>query len=338
MTLSGTMADPLDLPATPERLRAALAAAGVSEAATWRALAIADATPGPPAWHRFLSAALLMLGAALVLAGVISFFAFNWASLGRFGKFALIEAAIAACAAAGWRYRDGLAGQVALFAASVLVGPLLVVYGQTYQTGADPWGLFAYWALFIVPWAIAARFSALWVLVIVLVDVALPLFWWQVLEPGRTSWMGVFPTMAGIHALAVCAWEWQRTRAAPWLVDTWAPRLVAASGFGILLVPATVLIVVTREAGAAGPIALGLIVVASAAAFAYYTQGRRDLLMLTIVAGAALELLTVLVGRVLLVSLPLGINGPLLMAVFIIVEITLAVAWLRKTLQDWRTE
>ncbi len=69
---------------------------------------------------------------------------------------------------------------MALFAAAVLVGPLLGVYGQTYQTGADPWGLFAFWALLILPWVVVAHFTALWILTIALLDTALVLYWIQV--------------------------------------------------------------------------------------------------------------------------------------------------------------
>ena len=54
--------------------------------------------------------------------------------------------------------------------------------------------------------------------------------------------------------------------------------------------------------------------------------------MLTAVAGTAFVLVTVLVGRVLFVDLALGINGPLVMAMFVIGEIALAVMWLRRTL------
>jgi len=61
-----------------------------------------------------------------------------------------------------------------------------------YQTGADPWGLFAFWALFIAPWAVAACFTPLWLVEIALIDVALVLFWQQAIEPGRNGWMSLF--------------------------------------------------------------------------------------------------------------------------------------------------
>ena len=332
--MSELMRDPLEQPATPERLRIALAAAGASEAVVARALAAADVTPSRRDWAAFLSVALLMLGAALVLAGVISFFAFNWASLGRYGKFALLEAAIAACALAGWRYRDAVTGRVALFAASVLVGPLLGVYGQTYQTGADPWGLFAAWALLIAPWAVAACFTPLWLLTIVLLDTALVLFWQQAIDPGRPGWMSLFSLLAALHAVPLCAWEWQHTRPSPWLADIWGPRLVLASGFTLLLIPTVMVLVDADEAGAWGLFGFAMLVASAVGAFLFYLNVRRDLFMLTALAGTAFVVVTTAIGRVLLVE-AMGINAFFLMTIIIMLEIGLAVAALRRVQRDW---
>jgi uncharacterized membrane protein len=331
------MRDPLDQLATPDRLRAALAAAGASDATMARGLAIADATPSRREWASFLSTALLLLGAALVLAGTISFFAFNWASLGRYGKFALLEGAVAACAIAGWKYHEALVGRVTLFAAGVLVGPLLGVYGQTYQTGADPWGLFAAWALLIAPWVVAACFTPLWLLAIALVDTALVLYWQQAIDPGRNGWLALFIVMATVHAVAVCAWEWQRLRPSSWLVDTWGPRLVLASGFLLLLIPAEFVLVDPTVATSEGPYAvLGLVLLgtSAAAAFMFYQRTRRDLFMLTAVAGTAFVLVTTAVGRVMF-NVAAGLESFLLMALIIVGEIGAAVAWLRRVQREW---
>jgi uncharacterized membrane protein len=218
---------------------------------------------------------------------------------------------------------------VAIFAASVLVGPLLGVYGQTYQTGADPWSLFAAWALLIAPWVIAARFTTLWVLAIALVDVALVLYWLQVRSPD-SSGLGALPVVAAVHALAVCTWEWQRRRALPWLTESWAPRLLVAAGMGLLLVPATLLLAASRGSGGAGPLALVVLFSAAAAGLWYYQTVRSDPFMLTSVAGTGFVLITVLIGRLLILELHLGLAGPLLMAIVVIAEVTLSVAWLRR--------
>ena len=95
-----------------------------------------------------------------------------------------------------------------LSAAAVLLGALLAVYGQTYQTGADPWGLFATWALLILPWAVAACFTPLWLLVIGLIDTAHVLYLAQVRQGDHWELTLVLGLVA-VHVLGVMAWEAQ---------------------------------------------------------------------------------------------------------------------------------
>lgn len=125
-------------------------------------------------WRAWLDRGLLALGAALLAAGVVVFFAFNWQDLHKFAKFGLIVAGISALA--WWamqRNELDAPGQAALFVAQVLTGVLFAVIGQTYQSGADAWQLFALWALLAVPWALAARATPLWWTVLVLFNLAL---------------------------------------------------------------------------------------------------------------------------------------------------------------------
>ncbi len=64
----------------PGKLRAALEAGG--------------ALPGAAEWRRFLDRLLLWMGAVMLAAGVIFFFAFNWAEMGRLAKIGLVEAPV----------------------------------------------------------------------------------------------------------------------------------------------------------------------------------------------------------------------------------------------------
>ncbi|HYC52144.1 MAG TPA: DUF2157 domain-containing protein, partial [Gemmatimonadaceae bacterium] len=141
--------DPLELRATAQRVRVATTAAELGDAATARGVQLAVATPASHEWRGFLATTLALFGGALVLAGVVCFVAFNWSRIGRYGKFALVELAIVAAVVIAWKKLPKLSGQMALFGAAVLVGPLLAVYGQTYQTGADPYGLFLVWAALV---------------------------------------------------------------------------------------------------------------------------------------------------------------------------------------------
>nr|WP_082080194.1 DUF2157 domain-containing protein [Cupriavidus basilensis] len=145
----------------------AIAADGV--AAAWP-----RAEPDAAAWRHWLDRALLALGAALLCAGVIVFFAFNWQDLHKFARFGLLAGALSLLAAFAWLRPGGdMAARAALCGAQVVAGVLLAVIGQVYQSGADAWQLFALWALLAAPWALAARAAPHWWLVLVLANVAL---------------------------------------------------------------------------------------------------------------------------------------------------------------------
>jgi uncharacterized membrane protein len=330
LAIAPVATDPLERPATPERVRAAAAAAALPAPALHRALRLATATPDAAAWDRFLSFALALLGAGLALAGVVCFVAYNWARVGRFGKFALLEAAIAAAALLAWRKLPALSGQVALGAAAVLVGPLLAVFGQTYQTGADPYGLFLTWLALILPWAVAARFTPLWMVAFVLLDVSVGLYWQQrahVLVVGNPLALPL--VIAALHAAAVATWEWQRRRREPWLREAWAPQAIAVVGFAALLGPAGACVIDAGEAGMAGFLGIVGLGTAIAAVVHFHRAVRPDRLMVTAAVGAGMALVALVAGRVIFGVLKLELSGLLLMSLFVIAEIALGLRWYR---------
>jgi uncharacterized membrane protein len=113
-----------------------------------------------PALLRRLPAAIAVLAALLCGLGILFWIAANWQSLGRFGRFALLEASLcAACAGAIWRSAARVPlGLLALLA----IGGLFAYFGQTYQTGADPWQLFALWSALALPLCLGVGSDALW--------------------------------------------------------------------------------------------------------------------------------------------------------------------------------
>lgn len=134
----------------------------------------APTLPGRADWRYWLDRVLLFLGTALLCAGVIVFFAFNWADLHKFAKFGLLAALLTLLAGfAALRPAGDLAGRSALAGAQIVSGVLMAVIGQTYQTGADAWQLFALWTLLAMPWALAARAAPHWWIVLVIGNVAL---------------------------------------------------------------------------------------------------------------------------------------------------------------------
>lgn len=206
------------------------------------ALDAAQALPTSRDWQRFVDALLLWMGTLLVAAGVLFFFAYNWQDLGRFAKLGLLQALILAALAVVWRLGvDAIRGKAALLAASVLLGGLLALIGQIYQTGADTFELFAVWAAMILPWAVVARFVPLWLLWLLLVNVAAGLYFEirpgafaLLFGPERLLWL-----ILALNAAALAVWEALAAWRIAWLRGRWAPRLIALAVGG----PATVLAV-----------------------------------------------------------------------------------------------
>jgi len=129
--------------------------------------------PRSLAW--WLPRGVAVLAAALLGMGLIFWVAANWEDLGRTGRFALIQAVfVVACLGA---FVFSAARAPLLLIAMLAIGGLFAYFGQTYQTGADPWQLFAVWAVLALPLCLVARSDVLWT----------P--WMLVLATGITLWM-----------------------------------------------------------------------------------------------------------------------------------------------------
>lgn len=222
---------PLDRPVRAEDLYRLAEAKVLSSKGLEAAFVRTGFTPARTSWKTFFDRIFLFLGSALVLSGIIYFFAYNWDKLGRFAKFGLIEGAILATVLLAWKKStDSLTGQTSLLSAAVLVGPLLAVYGQVYQTGADAQGLFLIWILLIVGWTVIARFSPLWLFGLTLANVWLLLYWNQILK-GRfelrdTTFLLV---MAFFNTIILLIWEETALRGVQWLRPRWYPGIIATA-------------------------------------------------------------------------------------------------------------
>ena len=127
---------------------------------TARLMALAKLDAEPPGATRSLGIGIGVLAAALGGLGVIFWIAANWNDFGRAGRFGLLQALVLImCAGAALRP----AARVPLSIVALLgIGGLFAYFGQTYQTGADPWQLFAWWALLALPLCAGVRHDALW--------------------------------------------------------------------------------------------------------------------------------------------------------------------------------
>lgn len=189
-------------------------------------------------WAGWLDRLLLAVGAALVLSGAVYFCAFNWFSIPASVKFLFLQAALVGTTAGAWRVGlDRAAGKMLLMGSSVLVGVLLAVYGQVYQTGADNWELFAGWAALIGGWVAVGRFAPLWVLWIGLIDLGIVLHVNAISSYRAFEWTSL--ALAVVNGAALAAWEIGAERGVEWLDVRWPRRLLWLSA----LVPLTILAV-----------------------------------------------------------------------------------------------
>ncbi|MFS2225288.1 DUF2157 domain-containing protein [Pantoea sp. B65] len=153
----------------------------ISPASHHAILQAAGARPDAQGWLLFLRATFALIGTLALVCGVMFFFAWNWHTLPRLVKFALVEGMIIALAVVVWWRWAQNSARLALIAIGMLIGVLFAVYGQIYQTGAGSWTLFRAWALALFALACFARVTALWFLCWLVANVAflLRLDGWQ---------------------------------------------------------------------------------------------------------------------------------------------------------------
>jgi uncharacterized membrane protein len=327
--------DPLTLAATSDRLRLLARNGLFSEKGLNQALTLAGYRPDRPAWAWFINYALLLLGTAFTLSGIFFFFAYNWNDLPHFAKFGLIEAAIVvAIGLAYYQGLDRLVGKVALLAAAMLVGVLLAVYGQIYQTGADAYQLFLTWAGLITGWVIISAFGPLWFSGLALLNISLILYWEQVVGQDEVV---MFELLFLLDAIALLAWEYGSGRGVTWLQSRWVPRLITLAVF-IALTRPTFSFIDAIQSGTVEGVALilapilyiGFILLAGW----LYGVKIKDLFVLTIGALSLIAVITYALAQMLDVFDGSALNV-LILGILVIGQAAIAVIGLRWVANSW---
>lgn len=303
------------------------------------AMRISDVLPSSDDWKGFLDTILLWLGALLTASGVVFFFAYNWDNLGRFARFAIVEGLLLVALLFFWRL--GLAkrsGKVALMVAAVFVGVLLALVGQTYQTGADTYELFATWCVLILPWAIVSRFDLLWMFWLILLKLSLVLYY--------RTFGGFFGVSFGIQQLlwilflinsvALLIWEWRvmhghsERRSVRWIT-----RSLATVGAGLI----TALAIFGIFGNGHWLSLLGPLVWLGWMALAYYWYQNVDLDVYVLAVGvlSVVAVVNVVLGRILFEGGLDYVGGLLLMSLSVIGLSALGALWLRGVVKEAQT-
>ncbi len=144
-------------------------------------------------WKKFLRLLLMTLGIGFTTAGIIFFFAYNWADLHKFAKLGLTEALIILTTVIALLPKlKSSTRNIILTGSAFLVGVLFAVFGQIYQTGANAYDFFLAWTLFITLWVLVSNFAPLWLLYLVLINTTFILYSQQVAK----EWPEIFVTAA----------------------------------------------------------------------------------------------------------------------------------------------
>ena len=155
-----------------------LAARHRLDAATLAALQrLAGLDRKPALSLKLVRRALAYTAALLGGLGLIFFIAANWHSLGRAGQFGLLQGFTAlTCAGAALLAR----ARAPLSLLGLLsIGGLFAYFGQTYQTGADAWQLFALWTALALPLALGARSDVVWTAWVIVAATAITTWSWS---------------------------------------------------------------------------------------------------------------------------------------------------------------
>lgn len=114
----------------------------------------------PASLAKYARTGIVILGATFGGLGILFLIAANWESLSSMLRFALLEIILGATWFAAW-FRPTSRVPLSLLG-FLICGGLLADIGQTYQTGADPWQLFAIWSILTLPLCLSIRHELLW--------------------------------------------------------------------------------------------------------------------------------------------------------------------------------
>lgn len=190
-------------------------------------------------WHTFLRLFFISLGVGFTMAGILFFFAYNWAELHKFIKIGLIEGVLILIIALILFSKIRLdIKNILLTGASILVGVLFAVFGQIYQTGANAYDFFLGWTLFITIWVVISNFAPLWLVYITLINTTIVLYSQQVAHDWSELFLLNILFIVNVIFLLISIVGKKiikETNSPNWFTNTLALAITGISTFGISL-------------------------------------------------------------------------------------------------------
>lgn len=293
------------------------------------ALQVSGLYPAARAWGVFIDRLMLWLGTLALACSVLFLIAYNWADMERWLRFGLVQTAlVSAVTIVIWGKVSPMVSSVSLMAATLLVGGLLALFGQVYQTGADPWQLFFVWAVLILPWVWVARSAVLWLGWLMLLNLAVGLYfrtWGGVLGLMFTSEQAALWGLFLLNTTAWLVWElgvWRLGWKARWPVRL----VILGSGMSITLI---MLIAISDAYFAFEPVVI-IYPVWLATLYGVYRYWQPDLFMLSGGCVSLISVVTLLLARLLLWEGDWQAGGLLLLAIAVLALGAGAVVWLKR--------
>ncbi|WP_190810377.1 DUF2157 domain-containing protein [Flagellimonas sp. S3867] len=279
------------------------------------------------AWLRFLKLFLLGLGASFITFGILFFFAYNWEDLHKFVKIGLIEGLVVAITLVVLFSRlSGFTKNILLTAASILVGVLLAVFGQIYQTGANAYDLFLGWTLLITLWVIVSNFAPMWLLYIILINTTFILYTGQVAHDWSAGF--IFTLFFSINIITVLIFVLESTfnfkiHSPKWLQNLLLLSVVSIGTFGVI------------SGIFDGPhssfIILYLLVLLFFGLGIWYGLKREQIIYISLIPFGAIIIISAL-----LIELSDGAAMFLVVGLFIVISVSLLIMALLKLQRKWK--
>ncbi|WP_299822371.1 DUF2157 domain-containing protein [uncultured Pontibacter sp.] len=282
----------------------------------------------PHAWTSFIRLFLLGAGASFTLAGIIFFFAYNWADMHKFVKLGLIELLLVATTAAALFWKGSKTTKNMLLTAStVLVGVLFAVFGQIYQTGANAFDFFSGWVYFVVLWVLVANFQPLWFIFLALVNTTVILYTQQVAT--HWSFAAMLDVLFILNAAAVVVWEFLAAKGRVRVQHRWFPRVVGLAAISAITLSMISLLFSEFKAdfGLAYLLGVGMYGVAI-----WHGLRTKDLFYLSAIPFSAIIVVT---GIILRMGEHLMEVVLMVATLFVIGSITLLIQYLGKLNRKW---
>lgn len=191
------------------------------------------------AWKKFLQLLFITLGAGFTVAGIVFFFAYNWANLHKFAKMGIIQGLVIGMTCFvlfskfNWQIKN-----IILTATAVTLGVLFAVFGQIYQTGANAYDFFFGWTAAITLWVLIASFPPLWLIYLMLVNTTFVLYAEQVATGLSETWviniLFIFNTIVLIFSLYLPI-IYKEAKVPTWFTQFLALAVVTLATIGIAI-------------------------------------------------------------------------------------------------------